>query len=55
MNYEDRDPFGMYKPQDAHGKTPGLNQGSSPRLMGANTLVGNDVYNRQAEDRARRG
>ncbi len=50
MNYEDRDPFGMYKPQSGRGMTLDLNQGPGPRLMGANTLVGNDVCNRQDED-----
>lgn len=42
MNYEQRDTYGMYKHDYASG--PG------PQLMGANTLDGNDVYNRQDED-----
>ena len=42
MNYVERDSFGMYAVADSDG--PG------PRLMGANTLLGNDVYNRQGED-----
>ncbi len=37
MSYEDRDTYGMYRSNDSDG--PG------PRLMGANTLIGNDVYN----------
>ncbi len=37
MSYEDRDTYGMYRSNDGDG--PG------PRLMGANTLIGNDVYN----------
>lgn len=37
MNYEDRDTYGIYK-----GNTGG---GPGPDLMGADTLVGNDVYN----------
>lgn len=41
MNYEDRDTFGMYK--DDTG-------GPGPELMGANTLVGNDVYNQKEEE-----
>ncbi len=42
MNYEDRDNFGIYK---------GTNHtGPGPALMGANTLIGNDVYNHQEED-----
>ena len=42
MNYVEKDNFGMYSATD--GKGPG------PRLMGADTLMGNDVYNRQEED-----
>ena len=40
MNYQEQDTFGMYR----NHKGPG------PRLMGANTLDGNDVYNKQDED-----
>lgn len=40
MNYEERDSYGMYK----------VNGGPGPGLMGANTLVGNDVYNGQGEN-----
>jgi sporulation protein YlmC with PRC-barrel domain len=42
MSYEDRDTYGMYKNQDKNG--PG------PRLMGAHTLIGDDVCNHQDED-----
>jgi len=42
MNYVERDSFGMYAVADSDG--PG------PRLMGADTLIGNDVYNLQDED-----
>ncbi len=42
MSYEDQDTYGMYKNRDKEG--PG------PRLMGADTLIGNDVYNYQDED-----
>jgi sporulation protein YlmC with PRC-barrel domain len=42
MNYEEKDNSGMYAVSDSNG--PG------PRLMGADTLMGNDVYNRQDED-----
>lgn len=42
MNYEERDTYGMYK-----AKT---HTGPGPHLMGADTLVGNDVYNAQEED-----
>ncbi len=40
MNYEERDSYGMYK----------SNAGPGPGLMGADTLVGNDVYNCQGEN-----
>jgi hypothetical protein len=42
MNYETRDTYGMYKTND--------NQGPGPKLMGANTLIGNDVANLDEED-----
>ncbi|RYF98479.1 MAG: PRC-barrel domain containing protein [Chitinophagaceae bacterium] len=42
MNYETRDTYGMYK-QNQHS-------GPGPRLMGADTLNGNDVYNTSDED-----
>ncbi|MDB5988990.1 MAG: antigen [Herbaspirillum sp.] len=42
MNYEDRDTYGMYKSNI--GKGPG------PDLMGADTLIGNDVCNQHDED-----
>jgi sporulation protein YlmC with PRC-barrel domain len=40
-NYLTRDDFGMYA---GWGTSPG------PALMGANTLLGNDVYNKAGED-----
>ena len=42
MNYETRDTYGMYKSND--------NEGPGPRLMGADTLIGNDVSNHLDED-----
>jgi sporulation protein YlmC with PRC-barrel domain len=42
MNYEDRDTYGMYK-VNKHG-------GPGPGLMGAGTLIGNDVYNHTGEN-----
>ncbi len=42
MNYEERDSYGMYKIK--------TNDGPGPGLMGADTLVGNDVYNAQDEN-----
>ena len=40
-NYVTRDNFGMYANK---------NDGPGPQLMGANTLLGNDVYNTDGED-----
>jgi sporulation protein YlmC with PRC-barrel domain len=40
-NYVTRDNFGMYANKDS---------GPGPALMGANTLLGNDVYNKDGED-----
>ena len=42
MNYVEQDSYGMYA-------VP-VENGPGPRLMGADTLIGNDVYNRQGED-----
>ncbi len=42
MNYEDRDTYGIYKNNNG--------QGPGPRLMGADTLIGNEVYNQAEED-----
>jgi sporulation protein YlmC with PRC-barrel domain len=41
MSYEDRDTYGMYKNRT---------DGPGPKLMGADTLIGNDVYNQAGED-----
>lgn len=43
-DYVTRDNFGMYAGGDGHGPGPG------PGLMGADTLLGNDVYNKAGED-----
>lgn len=40
-NYVTRDTFGMYANKE---------QGPGPTLMGADTLMGNDVYNKDDED-----
>lgn len=42
MNYQEQDTYGMYKSRTEGGPGPGL--------MGANTLDGNDVFNRKDED-----
>lgn len=44
MNYETRDTYGMYKTRKDGSQGPG------PRLMGADTLIGNDVVNMRDED-----
>ena len=41
MNYQERDNYGMYKDD---------NDGPGPRLMGADTLIGNDVYSQDDEN-----
>ena len=50
MNYEDRDPLGMYKGSDGGGPGPDVRRGPGPEMMGADTLVGNDVFNQKDED-----
>lgn len=53
MNYEERDPFGMYQPIDTDGGDvagPDARHGPGPYLMGAQTLIGNDVHNTDGED-----
>jgi sporulation protein YlmC with PRC-barrel domain len=50
MNYEQRDPYGMYRTSSSRSAGPGLRHGPGPHLMGAETLVGNNVYNARAED-----
>ena len=47
MNYEENDSYGMY---NQGGAGPTGKRGPGPELMGANTLVGNDVYNLQGVD-----
>ena len=50
MNYEERDPFGMYKVPSTSQTGPDARHGPGPHLMGADTLVGNDVFNRESQD-----
>lgn len=50
MNYLERDTFGMYKGSNNGGSGPSPRQGPGPELMGADTLVGNAVYNQKAEN-----
>ncbi|MES2880154.1 MAG: PRC-barrel domain-containing protein [Pseudomonadota bacterium] len=41
MSYEERDTYGIYKNRD--------DKGPGPELMGANTLIGDDVHNLEDE------
>jgi sporulation protein YlmC with PRC-barrel domain len=47
MNYQDRDTYGMYK--KSHTATAST-RGPGPELMGADTLIGNDVHNLAGEN-----
>jgi sporulation protein YlmC with PRC-barrel domain len=50
MNYVERDSHGMYKRTNGNAMDSNGNRGPGPELMGADTLVGNDVYNTKLED-----
>lgn len=50
MNYEQRDSLGIYKQAATRGTGPSDSHGPGPNLMGADTLIGNDVCNEVAED-----
>ena len=50
MNYVERDQYGIYKTNGHADLGPDQKHGPGPRLMGAETLIGNDVVNRQGED-----
>jgi sporulation protein YlmC with PRC-barrel domain len=50
MNYVERDSHGMYKSTNGNLPDSNGNRGPGPGLMGADTLIGNDVYNSQQED-----
>lgn len=51
MNYLERDTLGIYvRGNVLEGKVPEPDRGPGPHLMGADTLMGNDVYNHQDED-----
>ena len=49
MNYEERDPYGMYKPDPTGASGPSRRHGPGPELMGAATLTGDSVVNHRAE------
>lgn len=48
MNYLEKDAYGIYK-NPAYGNLP-KEHGPGPALMGADTLLGNDVYNPAGDD-----
>ena len=50
MNYEERDTYGMYKVTAGLATEPDTSAGPGPRLMGAHTLIDNDVCNQNGED-----
>ncbi len=50
MNYEERDTHGMYRISSTAQSGPDTRHGPGPHLMGADTLVGNAVYNRESQD-----
>ena len=50
MNYEERDTLGMYKTVSDGTPNALVDRGPGPELMGAETLLGNDVYNLKDED-----
>ena len=50
MNYEDRDTDGMYRIGGNAWPEANGHSGPGPRLMGTDTLNGNDVFNEKDED-----
>jgi len=50
MNSEERDTLGMYKVGDRTGPGPDARRGPGPEMMGADTLIGNHVFNQRDEN-----
>ncbi len=50
MNYTERDQYGMYKNGAISPPGPDATHGPGPGIMGAETLIGNDVFNPKGED-----
>ena len=50
MNYLDRDTYGIYKNAQHGNQSLDTGHGPGPGLMGADTLIGNDVYNPAGDD-----
>lgn len=49
MNYEERDPYGMYKADPSGATDSSRKHGPGPELMGAATLTGDSVINHKDE------
>src|SRR5471032_2050742 len=49
MSYEERAPSGIYKSNISNGTQPDALQENGPNLLGANTLIGNNVCNLAGE------
>jgi len=47
MTYEERDTYGIYKDYGIYKQN--ADKGPGPKLMGANTLIGDNVHNAQDE------
>jgi sporulation protein YlmC with PRC-barrel domain len=50
MSYEDRDPYGIYKSNAQRKSSNSTGTGPGPQLMGADTLIGNDVVSLSEDD-----
>jgi len=50
MNYLERDTYGIYNQSHFTTSTLDYKKGPGPHLMGANTLIGNDVRNIAGDD-----
>jgi len=50
MNYEERDTYGIYKISRSGPNGPDTTTGPGPAIMGTDTLVGNDVINRDGDN-----
>ena len=49
MNYEERDSYGIYKNLGQNAAGPDAHHGPGPDVMGAETLIGNDVCDLKGE------
>ena len=49
MNYEQRDSYGIYKNLGQNAPGPDAHHGPGPDVMGAETLIGNDVCDPKGE------